>query len=268
MNAGEYRQLVDAYANTRDRLDKQAVAAVRAAVLTFGGWYSDEQVRDMAARVVAQIETTQRLTATITNSYLSRVASGVVGQTVAAPGIVLPASLRAGVDHVAVYERLGATYRYAASTGASPAQALATTLARGVAMGQMDNLLAFRAQSRQFMSSSDKITNYRRVIRPELSRSGTCGLCAVASDQMYASDELMPVHEHCNCGVLPVARGKDPGRSLNASEFKAIYDAAGSTDAKDLKKVTIAIHEHGELGPVLRPGGQHFRGPAEVADAA
>jgi hypothetical protein len=266
--SAQYLALVDAYANTRDRLDGQAIAAVRKALTNFSGWYSDAQVRDMAAGVVKQIEATQRQTANLTNSYLARVAEAVVGKAVRPVPIVVPSELREGADHVAVYERLGAAYRFAASQGASPAEALATTLARGVAMGQMDNLLAFRGQTSKFMQSSDRISGYRRVIRPERSRSGTCGLCAVASDKVYRSGDLMPIHERCNCSVLPIAGGKDPGRTLNVDEYKAITDAAGSDKGIDLAKVRVEVHQHGELGPVLRPAGQHFRGPSEVAAAA
>lgn len=262
-----FRQLVDAHANARDRLDKQALAAVRSALATFTGWYSDAAVRDMAAGVVKQIEATQRATANLTNAYLTRVAQGVVGKAVRPVPLVVPGTLREGIEHVAVYERLGAAYRFAASQGASPAEALATTLARGVAMGQMDNLLAFRGQTRSFVESSGRISGYRRVIRPELSRSGTCGLCAVASDQVYHSNELMPIHEHCHCNVLPIAGSKDPGRGLNEDEFKTLYGAAGSTEGRELAKVKIEVHQHGELGPVLRLAGQHFRGPAEVTAA-
>lgn len=263
-----FTQLVDAHANARDRLDRQAVNAIRAAVMGFEGWYSDAAVTDMAAQVVRVIEATQRATANVTNAYLARVAQEVVDKAIRPPALVVPATLREGTDHVAVYERLGATYRFAASKGASPAEALATTLARGVAMGQMDNLLAFRGQTRAFMESSDRIRGYRRVIRPEMSRTGTCGLCAVASDQIYHSRDLMPIHEHCHCNVLPIAGSKDPGRNLNEDEFSAIYGAAGSTDGRDLKKVAVEIHHHGELGPVLRLAGQHFRGPAAVEAAA
>jgi len=262
-----YTQLVDAHANARDRLDAQAVKAVRTALLGFDGWYSDAKVRDMAAQLVKQIEATQRQTANLTNAYLQRVAQAVIGKATGAVPIVSVADLREGTDHVSVYERLGATYRYAASTGASPSEALATTLARGAAMGQMDNLLALRGQTRQFMRSSGRITGYRRIVRPELSRSGSCGLCAVASDQVYHTDDLMPIHEHCKCDVLPIAGGKDPGRQLNEDEFKALYGAAGSTDGRDLKKVSVVVHQHGELGPVLRLAGQNFRGPTEVAAA-
>lgn len=263
-----FRQLVDAYANKQDELDARAVNAVRAALTNFTGWYSDAKVRDMAAQLVKQIESTQRLTASLTNAYLQRVAAGVVGQAVGAVPLVSVADLRAGTDHVEVYERLGMQYRYAASQGAAPAEALATTLARGVAMGQMDNLLAFRGQSRQFLRASGKIHGYRRVLRPELSRTGSCGLCAVASDNIYSVDDLMPIHEHCKCGVLPIAGGKDPGRTLNVAEYKGITDAAGGDTREALSRVKVAVHEHGELGPVLRVEDQHFRGPAEVARAA
>jgi hypothetical protein len=45
-----------------------------------------------------------------------------------------------------------------------------------------------------------RVTGYRRVVHPELSRTGTCGLCIVASDQVYndvrADAVAQPVQVH------------------------------------------------------------------------
>jgi hypothetical protein len=78
----------------------------------------------------------------------------------------------------------------------------------------------------------------------------------------------MPIHERCHCGVLPIVGGKDPGRNLNEDEFKHIYGEAGSTAREDLAKVRVEVHEHGELGPVLRKKGDNFRGPSDVKPRA
>lgn len=48
-----------------------------------------------------------------------------------------------------------------------------------------------------------KIIGYERVY------DGGCGFCADAAELLYHSEDLMPVHEHCNCGVQPVFEGTD-----------------------------------------------------------
>ncbi len=50
------------------------------------------------------------------------------------------------------------------------------------------------------------VTQYRRVIHPELSKTGTCGLCAVASTRTYHTSALMPLHSNCKCGVRGVTQ--------------------------------------------------------------
>lgn len=48
-----------------------------------------------------------------------------------------------------------------------------------------------------------KIIGYERVY------DGGCKFCAAAAELLYHSSDLMPVHEHCNCGVRPVFENDD-----------------------------------------------------------
>jgi hypothetical protein len=115
-----------------------------------------------------------------------------------------------------------------------------------------DIALAARDQAREFLTKAvPRITNYRRVIHPELSTGGTCGLCAAASNRLYQVAELMPLHNRCNCTVLPIYGGIDLGEQINAQDLKLLYGLAGSTGRADLAKVRYQVDSHGELGPVL-----------------
>lgn len=98
-----------------------------------------------------------------------------------------------------------------------------------------------------------EIIGYRRVIHPELSRTGVCGLCIAASDQVYKVGTLLPIHDRCKCTTAPITAEHDPGDDVNAVDLGALYDAAGSTSGADLKRVRYQLNEHGELGPVLVP---------------
>jgi hypothetical protein len=60
---------------------------------------------------------------------------------------------------------------------------------RVAAVADMDMQLADRAQSRRSSPSRPSavdITGYRRVIHPEVSKGGSCGLCIAASDRVYS----------------------------------------------------------------------------------
>lgn len=127
-----------------------------------------------------------------------------------------------------------------------------------------DVMLTARDESQKVYEASPKIIGYRRVIHPELSESGTCGLCLVAADRMYSKSELMEIHDNCKCTVAEVTAESDPGLSLNRADLDAIYDAAGSTYAEKLKQVRIKSVEHGELGPMLLRSNGKWVDPATV----
>ena len=100
--------------------------------------------------------------------------------------------------------------------------------------------------------SGERIKGWRRVIRPELSQSGTCGLCVVAATRFYKRSDLDAIHDRCKCVVLPYTASHDPGLTLNREDFRRIYNAAGgSTRGEALKKLRVSVREHGELGSIL-----------------
>lgn len=99
-----------------------------------------------------------------------------------------------------------------------------------------------------------KVLQYRRVLHPELSKSGSCGLCIVAADRWYSTSHLLPLHAHCHCGVAPAGSDYDPGFQLNQDDLQKLYSEAGGTTSSALKSVRVQTITHGELGPVLLAG--------------
>lgn len=95
------------------------------------------------------------------------------------------------------------------------------------------------------------ITRYRRIIHPELSRTGTCGLCVAAAGRVYTIKELMPLHSRCNCTVLPIKAGQDPGLKLTDRDLDRLYAEAGSTKRNDLMNTRVLTVTNNEIGPVL-----------------
>lgn len=81
---------------------------------------------------------------------------------------------------------------------------------------------------------------------------------------------------NCDCGVAPIYGTADPGRVVNGSHLDRVkadlaqwdeqrYGPKPANDKAALAELRFAVHEHGELGPVLTRAGQHFTGPAQVA---
>lgn len=164
----------------------------------------------------------------------------------------------------AVLERPAKVFRYEQSQGATTEQATARAQTRLESVIDDNLSLAQRMAARQALidaaEQNSKITGYRRVFHPELSKSGhSCGLCIVASDKTYKVEELMSIHTNCNCTVVAAGNfATDLGRELNKADFDQLYgDAreAGSdstyTYASALKKSRYRIEQHHELGPIL-----------------
>lgn len=257
-------KLIDAHSVTRQQLSLRAAAAVESLVKGFDGWYDHDAITAMATQIVTVVEAAQRQTASVTEAYLQRVASEVFIGSVRPSGAIDPATLRQGISHAGAYGRLADQYRFQASKDVSLAVIKRGVLDRAASMAQTDLDLAFRAQSRNFMVKN-RMDGYRRIIRPERAKTGTCGLCIAASDRMYYRGDLMPIHGGCGCGILPVKGSKDPGVAVNREDLERLYDDAGSTAANELVATRYVINEHGEIGPVLGRAGDNFRGPADLS---
>lgn len=110
--------------------------------------------------------------------------------------------------------------------------------------------LDVKADGRQRTRTGALIVGYRRIIHPEFSTGGVCGLCIAASDRMYLKETLRPIHLRCKCTSAPVTAKYDPGLGLNNSDIGRLYTDGGGTGAAALKKTRYTVI-HSELGPTL-----------------
>lgn len=152
-------------------------------------------------------------------------------------------------DPVSVWERPAKQYLHAKAKGKSDEEAISQMVNRAEVLATDDVNLAKRKTTQQSLIKTGKIKGYRRVIHPELSETGVCGLCFAASDRIYTTGVLLPIHARCKCEVLPIIGNNDPGRDLNLSDA---YDLAGSAEAADLLKVNFKVTQNGELEGYLR----------------
>lgn len=179
-----------------------------------------------------------------------------------------------------VFERAAETYRYERSIGTEHDEANSKAEQRIATIVDNNMMLSARLASQQTLvrvaQDDERIIGYRRIIHPEASKGGVCGMCVAAADRVYHVKELMPIHDRCECTVSPVTTAHDPGFTLNYDDLQRLYahaaesapmetiyntkrrggEAIGTrkalpTSAKALKKTRYQIVHHHELGPVL-----------------
>ncbi len=181
---------------------------------------------------------------------------------------------RDAIDPGQPYNRVAEQFRYqVVARGVPEQQATETALSRIEAVAWTDVTLAVREQVRRTLGSLADIAGiegFRRILRPELSETGPCGLCVVAANRIYFVEDLKPMHDRCVCEVLPIIGDMDPGLFLNDEDLDRIYGGPGERGGRRgtarLARMRVAFTEHGELGPILVNADHAYRGPREVAE--
>jgi hypothetical protein len=265
----EALRLVEADALAHSRVEEPTVAQVAALYRGVEDWYDHDEIRQVAEHAGQTVRASSQTVVSLADAGIVRAVTALVGAAQRPAGALRVAGpLRMGVaGWDSVYGRVADTVRLRVHRGEDLTTALDVGLQRADAMVRTDLSLARRAQWRRALSANPKVIGQRRVIHPERSAGGVCGLCIAAADRVYYRDELLPIHDRCKCTVLPILKGFDPGRTLNDDDLAEVYGSAKSNRAADLKRVRYRVREHGELGPVLTDADHHWRGPAEVAAA-
>jgi hypothetical protein len=126
-----------------------------------------------------------------------------------------------------------------------------------------DLQFASRGAGRDWMRDDGRVTAWQRVLGSGGTSGKNCGLCIVTSTQVYRTDKLAPIHNHCTCSVRPLV-GDTRQRVLDPDNLDAVKAELGQFDGdyasrSDLGRVRIdasdlptpAVYQHGELGPFL-----------------
>lgn len=255
-------------------VEAQAAKTTGALWDRFGG-PADDDLSAFVRHAVPVVAGAQRTAVDLMAGYLTAVATMVLRDrtVIAIPPAAVLEQLRGGIPLAEVYARPVITMRTALANGSSLDDARAAGRARATSAANTDVVLANRQAVATGTASDDRIHGYRRVL------TGTsCELCAVASEDTYGSGDLMPIHNHCDCGVAPIIGTRDPGRSIDDQVLESHTDdnsAAGYAvvdgtvhrleDRALGDPLKIAVHDHGELGPVLAEAGHEFTGPDAIA---
>lgn len=162
-------------------------------------------------------------------------------------------------DPAEAYNRPARKFRFLVTEGMDENEAMARALTQLDGVTDTNAMLAARLGEAEALRRAEKagvpILGQRRVVHPELSKGGTCGLCLVASDREYKIGTLAPLHDHCKCTTSPITETQDPGSILNAIDLERLYDEAGGNGRDVLKRTRYAVDEHGELATVFKPKG-------------
>lgn len=259
--------LVTGTAAAAAQLSENTMTLLGAAWTQVSDHRDPDQLALFAARAARVIQGAEATTGRLTEAFLRRV---LARMGVAVPRgrlINPPASFRNGTPLEEVVLRPSATVRFQQSEGAPAAAARAAGRARLEAQALTNIALAQRSAARDVVTRLDAVTGYRRIIRPELSESGSCGLCIAAASRIYSKRDLLPLHDKCKCIVMPVTRLNDPGLQLNDEDLRRLYGEAGGTARAKLQRTRYRIEQHGELGPVLVPQGRAFRTAADAGES-
>lgn len=262
--AGEQtKQIVAAYAQTQQSLISEMVRFLLSMWLPFTGWRSPEMVHAQAAGTAARVDIGLSEMRRLARVYATSLAADI-GVPVDRLPRLRDTYERGGRPIVEVYERPAKQFIRELATGGSVADATAAAEQRLTDLVETDMMATARDEIDKVFAALPEVIGYRRIIHPERSQSGTCGLCVVAATQFYVKNELMPLHDLCKCTQSPITKTEDPGFTLNREDLDAIYAAAGSSLMEELKRIRVEVREHGELGPVLVREGHNFRDVEQV----
>jgi hypothetical protein len=258
VSARTIASLTDGHANLLEGLISSLLGQLVTAWAGFDRWHDTDLVAGQAARSAQLV--TVALPAVRQQSRAYHTA--VLRELGTKPG-KLPAISsdypRANITPFEVYQRPATAYAYAGSRGLTAYEAAVDARARLAVLAESDLRSANRDEAQRVYTATPQVIGYRRIIHPELSTTGTCGLCVVASQRMYKTSELLPLHfPSCHCESMAVVKGDDPGMKLNDDDLATVYAAAGGTAADQLRETRIRFTDHGELGPVLVKDGDHF----------
>lgn len=276
--------LIDGLDAMREQLTGTAMRLVTDSVQNFHGWYSTDAITAWTQRTVSDVQAVLATMAGLVDAYTANIVGEMTGGHVRPAGAIDVTQLRQGITHAGAYGRVADTYRYQQSRADQAAKQLLTAptpavpqlvspldaaLQRAADVANTDAQKVLQQQTAKTLQAAADagapIIGWRRVIHPEMSKSGTCGLCVAASTRIYKTGDLMPLHTDCHCVPVPVTLAHDPGAMINDADLGQLYAAAGSTGRADLKKTRYQVYDNGELGPTLAPEGAKQRSPRQVA---
>lgn len=204
--------------------------------------YDEADVDQWISKIVPLVLSGQRQSVALTEAYLAR-AVGRQPLGVSTDKLI-GAGARNGSPPQEVYRRPFVTVWTALTEGKQWQDAVNAGGARAEGMAAMDVQLSMRDTLRAVGQADDSIWGYQRV-----ADDSACEFCLMVDGAQFKTDDPMPLHNFCGCGAEAIVytRGVANRNALDA------FNASPTPVPPE-----VAIHEHGELGPVLADPSDHF----------
>lgn len=246
----EQDQLAQAHISGQAQLRSFAAASVAGAWTVLPG-HDEANVPAFLNAVVPVVAAAQRASVTLTEAYLAR----AIGRQPVGVNVdrLVGAAVRNGTPPTEVYRRPFVTVWSALKDGKPHQDAVQAGLTRATTAAETDVQLSMRQTLTAVGEANALILGYRRIPDP-----GACPFCLLVAGQRYRTDQLMPIHPHCGCGVGVITT--ENRHEFTGNPKNDLSVTAGGVDA--------AVVEHGELGPLLVDGTQNFTSEAEIAALA
>lgn len=246
--------LANTHIETQRRLRELTVRGVAQAWATLPS-YDESDVPAFLAIVAPLVIAAQRQSVALTNAYLAR-ALGRQPLPLATEDLI-GAALRGGAAPAEVYRRPFVTTWTALKEGKPYDQAVRNGLERATSTAAMDVQLAMRATATDIFEADPKVIGYRRI-----PNSGACDLCLIAAQNRYTTGALMPIHNHCGCGVSPITAKHDPIGDGDLIDRLADMRRRGAQDDHTDKRT---ISRARERGTAARAQARELRTQADAA---
>jgi hypothetical protein len=163
------------------------------------------------------------------------------------PARVTGAAVRAGTPPDVVYRRAFIQTWHDLGQGKPYQDAVGVGQSRVRSSANMDVALAQRESFQVAQDDSEAaIFGYQRV-----ASDTACDYCAAIAGAYVKSADAMPLHNFCGCSLEP----------LTSPHPRAAYLPSGAHIGDD-----FAVHEHGELGPVLTSPSDQFTSEADIGE--
>ena len=199
------------------------------------GSYNEEDVDRFVEIAVPIVLAGQVQAVALTEAYVMR-RLGLAPRGLSVDELIGPA-VRGGVSLEEVYRRPFVNVWTALSKNEPWEVAVNAGEARATASAEMDVQLSHRASYDAIKEANPRIKGYRRV-----ASAGACDFCALVNGAFVKSASAMPLHNRCGCGLDPVMQ-----------EVTVSSTPEG-----------VAVHQHGELGPLLTDPNYEFTGPSDI----
>lgn len=242
--------LADAHIEGQRRL-RERLALMVAKIWRDLPAHDQENVDQWLSQVLPIVLSAQRSSVAITNAYLARAMERQpLGLDVAA---LTGAAVRNGTPPADVYQRPFVTLWAALGAGVDYADALARGLDRATSTAATDVQLSMRATATAVDAADPYMYGFQRVADP-----GACEFCQ-QFDGAYIKGNgfVFALHNNCGCSLEPLTEPHPKavrlpdGTKIRPHQYGPLND-------------TVAVHLHGELGPVITPAHIHFTSESDI----